>query len=216
MSLNKYNAIVMALILSGLVHGIVLFYKQDDAGDAVSDQAASVTVQVELVASASQASNALEIDAQTTEEVVTVEQSAVAKRHKELIRQEVSSVMNEAQVVNEAEIVADYSDVQKSQQHQDAGKRAKQLRKYVYEAINREKHYPYIARKQRREGLVKLDFVMHPDGQVTDVLIIQSSRYTVLDKAAKQAVEAISPFHLAAKYLESQHHYIVGIDFRLN
>ena len=215
--LNK-NTLFIALIFSGLVHGIVLFYKHDDVGDAVSDQTASVTVQVDLVAKAEIVSNEqkVEVKVKAAKEIVVVQKNADIKSNKDLINQQEPSVNHKPQIVAEADIVTDYSDVQISKKHNNEGERANKLRKYVYEAISRERYYPYIARKQRREGLVKLNFVMHPDGQVTDVLIVQSSRYSVLDEAAKQAVEAISPFELAAEYLNFQHDYIVDIDFRLN
>ena len=86
----------------------------------------------------------------------------------------------------------------------------------LYSAINNQKHYPYTAIRQRREGLVNLTFTIHPDGLVTDIEIIKSSRFRALDKAAIHAVASISPFALAADYLEETHHYNVDIDFRLN
>jgi TonB family protein len=113
-------------------------------------------------------------------------------------------------------IAADFSDISEEQQSRNAGERADQLGKYIHEAISRQKRYPYMARRMRREGLVRLNFVMHPDGQVTDIAIVQSSRFQALDTAARQAVQAISPFHLAAEYLQMQHDYNVDIDFRLN
>ena len=61
-----------------------------------------------------------------------------------------------------------------------------------------------------------MTFTIHPDGLVTDIEIIKSSRFRALDKAAIHAVASISPFALAADYLEETHHYNVDIDFRLN
>ena len=92
----------------------------------------------------------------------------------------------------------------------------KQLLQLIYMEINKHKHYPYIAKRRGREGLVKLNFVMHPDGKVTDIAIVETSHFAVLDNAARHAVQAISPFRVAADYLDSYHRYDVNIDFRLN
>ena len=73
-----------------------------------------------------------------------------------------------------------------------------------------------MAKRRGNQGLVRLKFVMHPDGQVGDIAIVQSSRYALLDEAATRAVQSISPFRLAASYLDQVHRYDVDIEFRLN
>lgn len=90
------------------------------------------------------------------------------------------------------------------------------LLELLFSAINRQKRYPYTAVRQQREGIVNLSFAIHPDGKVTDIEIVQSSRFAALDRAAVNAVESISPFVTAADYLETIHQYNVNIDFRLN
>jgi TonB family protein len=86
----------------------------------------------------------------------------------------------------------------------------------LHQAIDKHKHYPYQAQRQHREGLVKLQFVVHPDGQVTNVSVVESSRFDALDNAARDAVNAISPFQLAENYINEQKIYDVDIAFRLN
>ena len=180
------------------------------------DQIALVSVEVELVAN--QAVLKKKKIVPVAEKTIVVQKKAVSRQIQEIKQQEMASIEQEVrpETITEPEAQLDYFEEQKNQQHHEAGDRANELQKYVYEAINRQKHYPYIARKQRREGVVKLNFIMHPDGQVTDVAIVQSSRFSILDKAAQKAVEAISPFHLAADYLEVEHQYNVDIAFRLN
>ena len=86
----------------------------------------------------------------------------------------------------------------------------------LHQAIDQRKRYPTLAQRQRREGLVKLQFVVHPNGQVTDVAVIESSQFDLLDAAALDAVNAISPFMLASTYIQEQRIYDMDIEFRLN
>ena len=218
MKLHNNNTLLLALLFSGVVHGIVLLYQQSDPGDAPVNQLASVTVQVELVSGPTQSNDPQPLTPRNDiEEVIAVKSSrslhSVEKNPQQ--KQDMSKAAVRP-VVTDADEVSDYVNPQQGQQYSNSGNRADQLGKFVYEAINRQKHYPYVARKQRREGMVRLNFIMHPDGQVTDIAIVQSSQYDILDKAARRAVEAISPFQLAAEYLSMQHKYNVDIDFRLN
>lgn len=222
MKTSSNNAIYIALLLALLLHAVLLLDSDQDAGDVSTRQIAAVTINVELVETAAiarQASETVDVSAeQVLAEAVQSAPHPVPRQEKN--RQEKNHQTVDRQATDtpvEADMVSDYSDPQpERRQQQQQGSRADELKKFVYEAISREKHYPYIARRQRREGLVKLNFVMHPNGKVTDIAIVESSRFDILDKAAMQAVESISPFHLAAEYLTMQQHYDVGIDFRLN
>jgi len=213
---SSNNAIYIALLFAMLLHGVLLLGGKQDAGELSTRQAAAVTVKLELFEPVAIAAQASETQAVVSEQIVAVPEEATPQP---LPRQEKNRRMAEQQKTDtpvEADVVSDYSDAQPQRQPQQQGQRADELRKFVYEAINRQKHYPYMARRQHREGRVKLNFVMHPNGTVTDIAIVESSRFHLLDKAAMQAIEAISPFHLAAEYLTMQQHYDVGIDFRLN
>lgn len=199
-----------------LVHGVLLLDSKQDAGDPSIRQAAAVTIKLELLEPVVIAPQASETEDVASEQIVAVPEEATPlplpqqKKNRRMVEQQ------KTDTPVEADVVSDYSDAQPERQHRQQGQRADELRKFVYEAINREKHYPYMARRQHREGVVKLNFVMHPNGKVTDIAIVESSRFDILDKAAMQAVESISPFHLAAEYLTMRQHYDVGIDFRLN
>lgn len=102
------------------------------------------------------------------------------------------------------------SSVRNSQQKTDS------LRLHLYRAISENKQYPYRARRQNKQGTVKLSFVMHPDGLVSDVTVIESSYNKILDVAAQRAINSISPFAMASQYLNYKHQYNVDIEFRLN
>lgn len=217
MLLRKYINITVALAVSTLLHGVFVFYKTDGMGEDVVDAQASVTVQVSLISKTAAPVEARKTNVPVIDRPVAAESAplltGVDEQQEERLDQN-QPVAQEAQLVDA--MPADFSDVREDQQSRNAGARADQLGKYIHEAINRHKRYPYMARRQHREGLVRLNFVMHPDGQVTDIAIIESSRFQALDAAARQAVQAISPFHMAAEYLQMRHDYNVDIDFRLN
>lgn len=62
-----------------------------------------------------------------------------------------------------------------------------QLRK----SIERNKHYPKNAIKERLEGVVTIKFKVNTDGIISNIEILQSSGYASLDEAAKNAVEQV-------------------------
>lgn len=64
----------------------------------------------------------------------------------------------------------------------------------VRQQIDQHKRYPLFARKKHIEGLVGLKFVISRDGSVKGIHVVQSSRYSVLDEAAVDAVKNANPF----------------------
>lgn len=214
--MSSNNAIYIALLFALLVHGALLLGSQQDAGELSTRQVAAVTINVALLEPEAIAQQANETDDVVSEQIVAVPVPSTPQPLPRQNRQREIVDQQKTDTPVEADVVSDYSDAQPERQPQQQGQRADELRKFVYEAINRQKHYPYMARRQHREGLVKLNFVMHPNGNVTDIAIVESSRFHLLDKAAMQAVESISPFHLATEHLTMQQQYDVGIDFRLN
>ena len=65
----------------------------------------------------------------------------------------------------------------------------------VAQAFQRHKHYPKVARRRRLSGKVVLDFVILPNGEVTEARIItgQSTQHAVLTKAALRALKRANP-----------------------
>jgi TonB family protein len=195
MAMIRNNSLFLALVLSGLVHGLLLHYSAEDAVvDASEIQ--SATVQVELM-----------------QHVVTA--PVVKQQPQTSMRNEVvadvdgsSTQVDEPSVAGSEELPVQVA-VANDNNHQ-------QFASLLHQAIDKHKRYPYQAKRQHRAGLVKLQFVVHPDGQVTDVSVVESSRFDVLDEAARDAVNAISPFQLAENYINEQKSYDVDIDFRLN
>lgn len=96
---------------------------------------------------------------------------------------------------------------------------ASQQRHAILELLHRRisdnKEYPYLARRQRREGVARVSFVLYPDGKIENTHLVTSSRAAALDRAALSAVKHIEPFTLAQEYLEHAEEFQVDIEFDL-
>ncbi len=85
----------------------------------------------------------------------------------------------------------------------------------LHSRISSNKEYPYIAKRQRREGVVTIAFVLHPDGKIENAHLINSSRTLALDRAALSAVKQIEPFNAAQDYLRQSKRFQVDVAFSL-
>jgi len=65
---------------------------------------------------------------------------------------------------------------------------------YIRDNIQHSVVYPRIARKRGWQGKVVIKFVVWEDGHVSDVEIVESSGYSVLDKNAVKSVKTAAPF----------------------
>jgi len=85
----------------------------------------------------------------------------------------------------------------------------------LHSRIGDNKEYPYLARRQRREGVTTVAFILHPDGTIENTHLISSSHTAALDRAALSAVNGIAPFTVAQDYLEQAKMFKVDIVFNL-
>ena len=85
----------------------------------------------------------------------------------------------------------------------------------LHARISEAKEYPYIARRQRREGVATVGFVLHPDGSIENTHLVASSRASSLDRAALSAVHRIEPFKPAISYLDRPEAFKVDVVFDL-
>ena len=85
----------------------------------------------------------------------------------------------------------------------------------LHARISETKEYPYIARRQRREGVATVGFVLHPDGSIENTHLVASSRASSLDRAALSAVHRIEPFKPAVTYLDKPEAFKVDVVFNL-
>jgi TonB family protein len=65
---------------------------------------------------------------------------------------------------------------------------------YIRDMIQKRITYPDNARRMGCTGKVKVSFIVSSDGQVRDIMILQSSGYDVLDSNVIEAVKNASPF----------------------
>ncbi len=66
-------------------------------------------------------------------------------------------------------------------------------------------NYPLMAKKRGWEGEVHLDIEVTPQGEIANVVIRQSSGYTLLDKAALNSIKRIGHINDAVKWLAGRH-----------
>lgn len=85
----------------------------------------------------------------------------------------------------------------------------------LHTKISEHKQYPYMAKRQRREGIARIEFVLHPDGSIDDARLVHSSRTRSLDKAAMKAVKSIEPFISAKEYLHQPEAFQVDVVFNV-
>ena len=216
MLIFKNRKMMIALALSGLVHIGFLFYSPQVFTGGDSNLVSGVSVQIEIVKDDNRfdASGKEALESNVSTGIVTSSELPDVKEASVSTVQDRDKSLEAS--ANEQVTINDSSDLVTEQEKKvQSNGNVNQFLQLVYQEISRHKLYPYMAKRQRREGLVKLNFVLHPDGQVTDVIIVQSSKFSVLDRAAQKAVEDISPFLLAADYLNYQQAFNVDVDFRL-
>lgn len=80
-------------------------------------------------------------------------------------------------------------------------------------AITAKLLYPKSAIDLNIGGVSVIGFVLHPDGQVTDVRLLKSSRADVLDEAAVFAASHISPVRNVGPYVKEPMPIVFGIVF---
>lgn len=94
------------------------------------------------------------------------------------------------------------------------------LKSYLAEVRRRlEKHktYPWMARRQHREGVVVLNFAIGKEGEITDYKVARSSGHEVLDSAAAEALQKVGQFPPLPRVLgRSQLNIQVPLAFRLS
>jgi TonB family protein len=80
-------------------------------------------------------------------------------------------------------------------------------------ALTSKLSYPKSAIDLNVGGISVIGFVLHPDGQVTDVRLLKTSRVDVLDEAAIFAANHISPVFSAGPYVKEPMPIVFGIVF---
>lgn len=95
----------------------------------------------------------------------------------------------------------------------DKGVTAKPLIKLLARDLSSHLVYPKIAADFKVHGVAYIGFTLHPDGEMTDIRLVQSSHASILDQAALNAVQAMRPGNEVGKYLKQAKFLVVGIIF---
>lgn len=214
MKLSQHK-LTYALLLSGVAHGLFMFGSLDDELFLRSPESQRNALHLEFTSIAAVARS------EHREQAVGESNRETLSTQKNLTEKKVfdRNDKNEKSTDAARDDLLVNSGKDRYQQKKQLSKRVENhdaLMQLVYQAISEHKRYPYMARRLSQQGKVTLNFVMHPDGQVTDVMVIKSSHYPVLDRAAEQAVVTISPFAMAADYLVYEKVFDIAVDFRLN
>ena len=125
------------------------------------------------------------------------------------ITEQQNAAIQKPVVVNESESSAQLL------QSTNASLQQHSILELLHARISNNKKYPYIARRQRREGVVTIVFVLHPDGKIENAHLLNSSRTLALDRAALSAVKQIEPFTVAQDYLKQSERFQVDVEFNL-
>ncbi len=87
----------------------------------------------------------------------------------------------------------------------------------ILQKIDNAKKYPLIARSKGKEGSVVVEFTLHSDGSVSDVLILESASFSSFNDAAIDAVNSAAPFEPIPAVLGiSKMSISVRLTFQLN
>jgi len=73
--------------------------------------------------------------------------------------------------------------------------------------------YPKSAMDLNVRGITYLGFMLYPDGRVSDIKLLKTSTADVLDKAAYDAINAISPVKHVDTYIQKPEFIVFGIIF---
>lgn len=83
----------------------------------------------------------------------------------------------------------------------------------LHTAIAEKQMYPEIAAALNQTGTVTIQFLLFPDGHLSNISVAKSSGIPSLDTAALAAVQAISPAKAAGSHLQQSQFFSIDIVF---
>jgi len=222
----------LSLAMHGVVVAVVLSY----SGNLIpTAEGVGPGVEIHLVSSDEAAEN-LEAETFVKEQIAkkvvekqVVEKQAVEKRDEEsqivllAKNNQQTSLPSDANQKNTTDVQpvielaqSDSSKVEMQfDQATNASEQQHSIVELLHSRISDKKAYPYLARRQRREGVVTVAFVLHPNGRIENAHLVNSSRTQSLDRAALSAVQDIEPFSAAQDYLKQSETFQVDVAFNL-
>lgn len=146
------------------------------------------------------------------EEKVETETPHVDQTPLPVVQQEAAASIKTEDVEEDSNAKNNFSDNNKT----GAGTEINLFAAMVKNRIEKAKFYPRWARQRGYEGVVGVQFVIKPDGNVIGVKVVRPCHCDILNKAACEAIMKAAPFHPRPKELEGKEMAMeVDIGFRL-
>ncbi len=79
----------------------------------------------------------------------------------------------------------------------------------LFEAIEKVKKYPRLARERGMEGVVRIRFRLNPSGGVENIKVVKSSGYKILDSASISAVYRAAPMPYVNGWVDMPMKYVL-------
>jgi TonB family protein len=232
--MNTVSAPIIATTsLSVLLHGVVVVALLMGHGQTSPNEAVGQGLEIELISSITESE-------QHETDVPHKQQAAERKIIKDTVpeKQSKTSQPKVLTLLHGDTVIVDNFDVQQSDaathkdnglvqidnendsyssvsQSTDASHDRHSILELLHSSISNNKKYPYLAQRQRREGITTIAFVLHPNGTIENTRLINSSQTGSLDRAALSAVKGIEPFIVAKKYLEQSKEFRIDVVFDL-
>jgi TonB family protein len=87
------------------------------------------------------------------------------------------------------------------------------LYRLLGQAITAQLYYPSLAKELHLHGIVRIGFTLYPDGNMTSIHVMKTSRERILDTAALRAINKSFPVHDVGMYLKEPKFMVVNIVF---
>ena len=228
------RAFARSTALSTLVHGALflsLIMVLENSSSIGSD--AAKEIELELVGSVVEQTEVTqqESNPDTAVQEADTRDASLAKKdspqpQKENKVEAIVAAVEESLIPSESPAETEHAETSSSVSHIEAAQpldvssvQAKavdnELVELLHSRISDKKQYPYFAKRQRREGVATVSFVLHPNGEIEDARLVNSSHTDMLDRAALTAVEKIEPFEAAQDYLETAETFNIDVVFVL-
>ena len=232
--MNTASAPIIATTsLSVLLHGVVFAALLAGYGQTSPNEAVGQGLEIELISSIT-AAEQHEIDVPHKQQIAeqkNIEDTVLEKRNKTSQPKVLASLRGDITMLDDFDMQRpddvshednslvqidnendSYSSVLQST---DASHNRHSILELLHSSISNNKKYPYLAQRQRREGITTIAFVLHPDGTIENTRLINSSQTGSLDRAALSAVKGIEPFIVAKEYLDQSEEFRIDVVFDL-
>ncbi|MBI5875205.1 MAG: energy transducer TonB [Deltaproteobacteria bacterium] len=146
------------------------------------------------------------------EEKVATETPHVDHAPLPVVQQEAAASIKANDVEEDSNAKNNFSDNDKT----GAGNESNLFEAMVKSRIEKAKFYPRWARQRGYEGVVGVQFVIKPDGNVIGVKVVRPCHCDILNKAACEAIMKAAPFSPRPKEMENKEMAMdINIGFRL-